>query len=161
MAPYGAARYNRAMRERKNKNDEGRSGQAMLVTVLTLGGAILGATTIAGLLMLYQIRATTDSENSAKAIFAADAGTDWARFSYYCGLSVPSRCPNGIPAQPAQPAFAGSGAVASTTCYSDAAATQPSSCASTSTVAAIATGISLNSERAFYLGFSSAITPYP
>ena len=55
----------------------------MLIAVLTLGGAILGATTLAGLLMLYQIRATTDTENSAKAIFAADAGVNWALYSYF------------------------------------------------------------------------------
>lgn len=57
-----------------------RSGQAMLIAILTLGGAILGATSIAGLLLLYQIRSTTDSENSAKAIFAADAGINWALY---------------------------------------------------------------------------------
>ena len=47
----------------------------MLLAVLTLGATMLGATTIAGLLMVYQIRQTTDFENSAKAVFAADAGT--------------------------------------------------------------------------------------
>jgi hypothetical protein len=67
------ARYNRGMK---------RSGQAMLIAVLSLGGAILGATTVAGLLTLYQIRATTDTANSAKAIFAADTGTEWALFNH-------------------------------------------------------------------------------
>jgi hypothetical protein len=42
-----------------------RSGQAMLIAVLALGGAILGATTVAGLLTLYQIRATTDTARAA------------------------------------------------------------------------------------------------
>lgn len=56
----------------------------MLLTVLTLGGAMLGATTIAGLLMIYQIRQATDLGNSAKAIFAADAGIEWGLYNYYC-----------------------------------------------------------------------------
>jgi hypothetical protein len=60
-----------------------RSGQAMLIAILTLGGAILGATSLAGLLLLYQIRATTDSANSAKAIFAADSGVNWALYSFF------------------------------------------------------------------------------
>ena len=56
----------------------GNSGQAMIIAILSLGGAILGATTLAGFLLLYNIRATTNSVNSAKAIFAADAGLNWA-----------------------------------------------------------------------------------
>ena len=55
----------------------------MLIAILTLGGSILGATALAGLLTLYQIRASTDSENSAKAIFAADSGLNWALYSYF------------------------------------------------------------------------------
>jgi len=51
-------------------------GQVMLVTILALSGTILGATTIAGLLMLYQIRQSADAGNSAKAIYAADAGLE-------------------------------------------------------------------------------------
>src|SRR4051812_7044101 len=66
-------------RQRQDK----RSGQAMLIAVLSLGGAILGATTIAGLLTLYQLRATTDAQNSAKSIFAADSGTEWTFFTYF------------------------------------------------------------------------------
>ena len=67
-----------------------RSGQAMLIAVLSLGGAILGATAIAGFLTLYQIRTTADTENSAKAIFAADAGVEWSQFEYYTGTTIPS-----------------------------------------------------------------------
>lgn len=48
----------------------------MLLTVLVLSGTILGTTTIAGLLTLYQIRQSTDIINSGKAIFAADAGLE-------------------------------------------------------------------------------------
>ena len=65
----------------------------MLIAVLALGGAILGATAVAGLMTLYQIRAATDTANSAKAIFAADAGTEWALFNYYCGVdSTSTQC---------------------------------------------------------------------
>lgn len=60
-----------------------RSGQVMILTVLALGGTILGATTVAGLLMLYQIRQATDLANSAKAIFAADAGLEWALYQFF------------------------------------------------------------------------------
>lgn len=56
----------------------------MILTVLALGGAILGATTIAGLLMLYQIRQTTDLANSGKAIYAADAGLEWSLYNWFC-----------------------------------------------------------------------------
>lgn len=56
----------------------------MILTVLALGGAILGATTIAGLLMLYQIRQTTDLANSGKAVYAADAGIEWTLYNWFC-----------------------------------------------------------------------------
>lgn len=54
----------------------------MILSVLALGGTILGATTIAGLLMVYQLRSTSDVANSAKAIFAADAGIDWMLYQF-------------------------------------------------------------------------------
>lgn len=60
-----------------------RKGQAMLLAVLTLGGTMLGVTTIAGLLMLYQIRQATDFTYSAQALFAADAGTEWALYEFF------------------------------------------------------------------------------
>ncbi len=139
-----------------------RSGQAMLITVLALGGAILGATTVAGLLTLYQIRATTDAESSAKAVFAADAGVEWAQYVYNC-VNVDTdgkRCQGGqTPAPPAL--LSASGATVSSTCYSDYGATVVSSCSSANTVAGISTGAALSSERAFYLGFSTTTTVYP
>jgi hypothetical protein len=58
-------------------------GQVMLITVLALSGTILGATAIAGLLMLYQIRQTTDAANSAKAIYAADSGIEWRLYRFF------------------------------------------------------------------------------
>ena len=48
----------------------------MLLTVLIMSGSLLGATTIAGLLMLYQIRQSTNVSDSTRAIYAADAGLE-------------------------------------------------------------------------------------
>ena len=73
----------------RKKNVEGSealglvSGQAMFLSILAIGGTILGATTIAGLLMIYQLRRTSDLANSAKAIFAADAGLESALYNFY------------------------------------------------------------------------------
>ncbi|MDP2598610.1 MAG: hypothetical protein Q8P49_02145 [Candidatus Liptonbacteria bacterium] len=69
-----------------------RRGQAMILSILALGGSILGATTIAGLLMAYQIRGTTDSVNSAKAIFAADGGIECGLYNFIKDPTV--QCPN-------------------------------------------------------------------
>jgi hypothetical protein len=57
-------------------------GQVMLLTIMVLSGTILGATTIAGFLTLYQIRQSTDIINSTKAIFAADAGLECEFYKY-------------------------------------------------------------------------------
>ncbi len=76
----------------------------MLLAVLTLGATMLGVTTIAGLLMLYQIRQVTNFGNSAKSIFAADGGTEWALYSFAQGVS------------PVYPVFA-NGATVDVTCY--------------------------------------------
>lgn len=60
-----------------------RSGQVMILTVLMLGATMLGATTIAGLLMLYQVRQASDIINSTKAVYAADAGVDAALYQFF------------------------------------------------------------------------------
>lgn len=152
--------YNRGMKGvvGDDHKTNSRSGQAMLIAVLALGAAILGATTVAGLLTLYQIRATTDTANSAKAIFAADAGTEWALFNYGCGMN-PAQCPNG-PIAP--PTFTGSGASAIVSCYDNSGATGDAiPCNNTNTVVAISSGIANGSERAFFIGLSGAQTTYP
>lgn len=59
------------------------AGQVMLITTLVLSGTILAASTIAGLLMLYQIRQAGNSAESAKAIFAADSGTEVEMYNLY------------------------------------------------------------------------------
>ena len=60
-----------------------RNGQVLILTTLTIGGVLLGATTIAGLLMVHQIRQTTDLANSGKAIFAADTGLEWGLYQFF------------------------------------------------------------------------------
>ena len=52
-------------------------GQVMILTVLIISGTILGATTIAGILMVNQIRQATNAQHSLQALFAADAGLEW------------------------------------------------------------------------------------
>src|SRR5271170_403901 len=95
---------------------DARKGQAMLLATLALGGAILGATTIAGLLLLYQIRATTDAEHSAEAIFAADTGVNWALFDYYCGFSDRCTTPPDVP-EPGDNGVLGNGSQIEVDCY--------------------------------------------
>jgi hypothetical protein len=122
----------------------------MLITVLSLGGTILGATAIAGLLMLYQIRSATDFANSAKAVFAADAGTEWAQYNYFNPTSTLELSP---------PSFS-NGSIVSVTCYAaDGTVLQDAygdplcgaiGNATTSFASyAIARGISLDAKRAF------------
>lgn len=43
----------------------------------------MGASSLAGLLMLYQIRQATDLGNSGKAIFAADSGIEWVLYDKF------------------------------------------------------------------------------
>lgn len=52
-------------------------GQVMILSVILMSGAILSATMVASFLMVYHMRQATDLANSAKAIFAADAGVEW------------------------------------------------------------------------------------
>lgn len=87
-----------------------RAGQVMVLTVLALGGTILGATTIAGLLMLYQIRQTTDMANSARAIFAADAGIEKSLYDMFCNKDL-GNCPAPNPGR------FGNGATVNAVCY--------------------------------------------
>jgi hypothetical protein len=148
----------------KGNKDNRRSGQALIIAVLSLGGAILGATTIAGLLTIYQIRATTDSENSAKSIFAADAGVNLALFDFYCSTDGPGgRCPSVTPDVSDYPGTPFSnGATTTLNCYEAPDASGPTTfCSDPNTEAAISTGVSLGSERAFFLGLYGSTTTYP
>lgn len=76
----------------ENKSRNSTTGQVMITTILALGGVLMGATAIAGLLMIYQIRQATDLANSTKAIFAADTGVDWGLYQYGPCSSDPTKC---------------------------------------------------------------------
>lgn len=52
----------------------------MLLSALLIGGSILAATSVAGYLMLLQIRQSTNIASSSKAITAASSGVDWALY---------------------------------------------------------------------------------
>ena len=121
----------------------------MLLTTITLSGALLGATTIAGLLMLYQIRQTTDIANSTKAIFAADGGLEWGLYTASCETTTPVRCPGG---PPSQPAFLENVQLTSVTCR-DEAQVALSSCNDPAVRQIDAIGTSGNSSRALQASF--------
>ena len=94
----------------------------MLLSVLAISGTFLAVSAIAGLLMIYQIRRTTDFANSAKAIFAADAGVEAILYNKFNGNCIPSdpscpvQNPPGTPIAPSQSRL-GNGAVVILECY--------------------------------------------
>ena len=51
-------------------NRNGEKGQLMLLSVLLISSAVLGATTVASLLVLFQLRQASDAKSSAQAVFA-------------------------------------------------------------------------------------------
>ncbi len=117
-----------------------RCGQVMILTVLAIGGTILGATTIAGLLMVYQIRQATDIGNSGKAIYAADAGVEWGLFQYFNpGSSHP---------QPAMPMSNGGSFTIACTPTND--------CRDFNTKLIRSVGAAANVQRAFELNLQSS-----
>ncbi len=113
----------------------------MILAILTIGGTLLGASTIAGLLMVYQIRASADMTNSTKAIFAADASLEWGLYQFF----------NPSPSRTGAPVFT-NGASSTVVCY-DGTTDPPGEviCTSASTTIMRAVGSSGNSNRAFEL----------
>ncbi|MBU6500320.1 MAG: hypothetical protein KGJ89_00625 [Patescibacteria group bacterium] len=73
---------------------DNRRGQIMILASMALGGALLGISALAGLLMTYQIRQTTDLTNSTKSIMAADSGVEWGLYQYFHPSSPPIGCPS-------------------------------------------------------------------
>lgn len=122
-----------------------RSGQVMILTILALGGTLLGATTVAGLLTLYQLRNSTDLTNSAKAIFAADAGLEWGLYNYSCASSGKLPCP--LPAPGTLP----NGATVRVTCQDGAGAALACDDAAVASVKSV--GAAGGSSRAFEAAF--------
>ena len=121
----------------------------MLLAVLTIGATMLGVTTIAGLLMVYQIRQVTDFGSSAQSVFAADAGAEWSLYDYFQQSGMP---------ETSRPTF-GNGASATVVCY-DASSTA-TLCTATSSIEAISRGSSGNTKRAFLASFGSAFGSLP
>lgn len=70
-------------------------GQAMLLTVMLLSSAILGATSLAALLVLFQLRQATDAKASTQAIFAADSGIECVLFERIVGTQNYANCGEG------------------------------------------------------------------
>ncbi len=66
------------------------NGQTMILITVMMGGLILSATAIAGLLMFYQIQQTNNAAASGMAIFAADAAAEQSLESYYHGSPLPA-----------------------------------------------------------------------
>ncbi|PIR98091.1 MAG: hypothetical protein COT89_01480 [Candidatus Colwellbacteria bacterium CG10_big_fil_rev_8_21_14_0_10_42_22] len=64
-------------KELKNK------GQVMILSVLLISSAILAASSLAGLLVLFQLKRTAGAEDSARAVFAADAGIENALYKRF------------------------------------------------------------------------------
>jgi hypothetical protein len=132
------------------KGRKTKEGQAMILAVLALGGTMLGATAIAGFLMLYQIREASDFESSAKAVFAADAGTEWALYSYF---NPPAGQPLGT---------LSNGAAVQVTCY-DSTGINVVACDATNTATeAISKGSADDAKRAFlveFVGATSTVLP--
>lgn len=124
----------------------------MLVTVLAMSGTLLGATAIAGYLMLNQIRQTTDVVNSTKAIFAADAGLEWRIYKFFKADGQKClECPDG--GQCPAPAMT-NGSTFQATCASQVVDL-------TETVSIQSKGISLRNARAFELTFTRQLPPPP
>lgn len=75
------------MLTRRNK------GQVILLTAIIVAGVVMAATSLAGLLTLYELRQVTDVKNSSAAIFAADAGTECLSYQWTKDSSLD--CSNG------------------------------------------------------------------
>ena len=124
----------------------------MILAVLALGSTMLGVTAIAGFLMLYQIRQATDFEGSAKALFAADTGTEWALESYFHPPQGP------LPGTP--PGTLSNGASMVVTCY-DSSDNPLATCDTANSSYAISKGTYGDTKRAFYLQFNGPTSTVP
>ena len=73
--------FNFSIFQSNNRNN----GQAMLLTVLILGGVVLSVSMVAGYITVQKIRQSSDVANSTKAIFAADTGIEWELYKQFKG----------------------------------------------------------------------------
>lgn len=70
-------------------NKQNLKGQVLILTVLILSGTVLAVTTVAGILMIYQIRQTGNVTDSARAIFSADTGLEWELYKKFKNPDYP------------------------------------------------------------------------
>ena len=69
-----------------------KEGQTMILTVMLLTSAILSATAISALLVLFQLRQASDIKASTQSIFAADAGIECVLYEKVVGGENYSNC---------------------------------------------------------------------
>ena len=115
----------------------------MLLTLLFIGSSILIFSTIAGYIMIQRIRASSDTVDSTKAIFAADSGVECMLFKY--ASTTENR--SGLDCNTASRGFL-SFDDNFVSAYTEIAS---SSVGSSSYIKSV--GASNRSKRAFYLGF--------
>jgi hypothetical protein len=134
----------------RQKNDQ-RSGQAILLMILILGTVLLSSTVIAGLLVIYQLRQTVDLGESTKAIYAADGGTEWALYTFFCIDG--SYC--ATPGIPPEPVFA-NGPYTEIHCYDNLGVEVFCEDPTMNMIRSL--GVSVNSARAFEVCFNRLCT---
>lgn len=66
----------------------------MLLTAMLVSAIVIAATSLAGLLTLYQLRQVTDVKGSGAAIFAADAGVECLAYDRFA--SGTAECSRGV-----------------------------------------------------------------
>jgi len=59
------------------------SGQTMILTAIMMGGIVLSASVIAGMMTFYQLREVNDTVKSGMALFAADSGIEATLNCYF------------------------------------------------------------------------------
>jgi hypothetical protein len=65
----------------------------MLFMILVLGSIIMMTTSLAGLLMVFELRQVADAQATGAAIFAADTGIECVLFQEFGADKVLSGCP--------------------------------------------------------------------
>ncbi len=129
----------------------------MLLTVVILSGLLLSASTIGGLLMLYQIRQSADIANSSKAIYAADSGLEWRLYKFFKDGAKCLDCPDGQNCT--QPSFSNDAAIFQASCVLQSSTLADGSTEDDLTVKA--TGEASRNYRALETTFSRVTPPPP
>lgn len=127
----------------------------MILATLAIGGTILGVTTIAGLITLYQIRQSTDLANSTHAIFAADAGIEFGLYNFFQTSTASQISDNGFVIDPGGTSFA-------VACLNDAESDVDCGIAGNSSATALkSVGVYRDANRAFLIFLDAATSTFP